>query len=1329
MADIIGRVVKPATEFIEDLAKKVPEALGKGHLRVGEHLDNAANEFDKAEGDLTAAASHHPHDFSEGNHASGGFRGAGRGGHGGGDEGGGGMPDVRSGNGDRDSRPPEGRQCEGDPVDVASGELVMPVVDVRLPGALDLVVRRTHLSSYRNGHWFGPSWASTLDQRLHLDAAGAVLLGADGTRLEYPAPSGDAPVVPLKGPRLPLGWSGRPNEAMTVVDPRTGQAMVFDHPRPAPGTPGAVILRLTSIHDRNGRHVDIEWSEDDTPHMLSHHGGYRVAVDVHPELRRITGFRLLDTDGPGTDTTLARYGYDAAGDLTEVLNSSGIPVRLTYDGHHRITSWTDRTGTAYHYEYDGVGRVVGTTGSDGILSGSFAYDDAARTTRYTNSLGHTTTHEFNAAYRTIRTTDPLGGVSVQEWSEDNRLLKSFTDALGRTTAYEHDASENVTAVVAPDGTRTTISYDLEGNPVSLTDPAGRVQRTEYDSWGNRLATADPAGARTEYAYDAESGDLTEVTNALGARLRMTTDRAGLPLSVTDERGGVTTARRDAFGRIVAATDPLGNTIRVGWTTDGQVEWVERSDGRRESWTFDADGGVVSHTDSDGTIHSLAATHFGLVTRRTTADGRTHAFAYDTEKRLTAVTNPLGQVWEYTYDAVGHLVREVDFDDRALEYAYDAAGQLAARSNGAGETVRFARDPLGRITAFGVGEDLTTYAYDAAGNLNRTVNAHAEVHREHDPMGRITSETVNGRTVTYRYDLLGRRTERRTPSGIISTWSYGPTDMPESLVVAGNRTTFDHDLLGHETARRVGDRLTLDQDWDGTGRAVRRRAISGAPDRAATILERRYAYTSGDLLTEIRDLTTGVRRLGLDPTGRVTSVTADGWTERYAYDALGNLTQAATPVTEPDDEERDFTGTRLRRAGRTTFEYDAQGRVIRTTRRLLNGQRRVRAFTWNTYDQLVATVTPDGEQWRYLYDAAGRRIGKQRLAAGSVAAEIHFTWDVVNLVEQTTLDGAVTTWEYAPGSHRAVAQLDRDARQTEVDATFHAIVTDLVGTPTELLTLDGDIAWQQRITLWGLPATRSATSVDCPLRFPGQYADAETGWYYNHFRHYDPRTGRYTAPDPLGLSPSPNPTAYVPNPTALADPLGLGYKKGLTGWNKWEPTDPTWGGRVVYGPQDGHGRPTHMTAKIEADMLGQNTDPHISKWKIPGWDDAYKFNRTHLFAASLGGSNSKPENFVAMHKYANHPVMYHYEGQVADGVHAHGVMNFESTAVYNYYGEGPMRPEDLRPIGITVRATSPDGKFQFTPYSNNDPHLRQILHYDDDGKLNAVTILNVPECVT
>lgn len=1358
---IANKLAKPVVEIIEHIARKVPKGLGHGHHRIAQHVHDAADHFDKVEEDLAGKAGHRPHQHGSGHHpgdVSGAGTSAAAGARGGeraaadaarsarheGD-----AVDPRSGDGDRDSRPPDERHCETDPVDVASGEMIMPVVDVYLPGALPLVLGRTHLSSYRNGNWFGRSWASTLDQRLHLDQRGVVYLTADGMRLEYPPPRPDATVLPVKGPRLPLAWSGIPNEPMTVLDPRSGQAMEFDHPRPATGVPGAVVLRLTAIEDRNGRRIDIAWTDDDLPALVTHHGGYRVAIDHHPELPRITAFRLLDTDGPGTSTTLARYGYDAAGNVAEIINSSGEPLRLAYDEHGRVTSWTDRAGTAYTYQYDEAGRVVRTTGTDGMLSSTFEYDDTTRTTRFTDSLGNTTVHEHNDAYRLVRSTDPLGNVTCQEWSQDNRLLTAVTDPLGRVTRFEHDTAGNITAVVHPDGSRSTFAYDNNGLPIEMTDQAGRTWRTEYDERGNRLATVDPMGTRTQYTY-SDTGDLTTVVGALGARQTMTTDAAGLPVAVTDARGAITTARRDAFGRIVESTDPLGHTVRFGWTTEGQVAWCERADGRRETWTFDPEGNVIAHTAPDAATSRLEATHFDLVAGATTTSGTSYAFAYDTEKRLTQVKNPLGQTWDYTYDAAGRLIREQDFDGRTVEYTYDAAGQLLARSNG-GETVTFTRDILGRVTTHSDGTHTTTYTYDAAGNLHRSANAHAEIVREHDLMGRILSETTDGRQITYAYDLLGRRTKRQTPSGVVSTWTYDQLNLPETLELAGHRTSFAFDALRRETAWHLDGAVALTQHWDSTGRITRRHVIHGIPHASATVLDRQYAYRSDDLLTEIRDLTAGIRRYGLDVAGRVTSVTADGWTETYAYDALGNLTQATEPGTEPADTARDVTGTRLRRAGRTTYEYDAQGRTVRTIKRLLDGRRQVRTFTWNAYDQLVATVTPDGEHWRYRYDPAGRRIAKQRLAHPveqrhhgdgdsdspggglAVAEEVRFTWDLVCLAEQTTGQGATTTWEYTPGSYSPLAQVDHGRPdQDETGPRFHAIVTDLVGTPTELITPDGQVTWQQRTTLWGRQATDSGTRAhrpggpDCPLRFPGQYADTETGWHYNYFRHYDPATGRYATPDPLGLWADPNPAAYVPNPTAQVDPLGLAHKPNLPGWNGPEPVDVTWGGNVTYGPLDGHGRPTGVTARIESHMLGQTTDPQIGFNRMPGWDDQARYNRTHLLAASLGGSNTIPENFVTAHRYANHPVMYHYEGQVARAVGDHDYIDYKVTPVYRYNGQGPMRPEDLRPIGMMIEAHSPDGTFEFEPY-NGKGTRRQILLHGADGKLNRVFVLNIPKC--
>ena len=324
-----------------------------------------------------------------------------------------------------------------------------------------------------------------------------------------------------------------------------------------------------------------------------------------------------------------------------------------------------------------------------------------------------------------------------------------------------------------------------------------------------------------------------------------------------------------------------------------------------------------------------------------------------------------------------------------------------------------------------------------------------------------------------------------------------------------------------------------------------------------------------------------RTYQLSAAGRVTAVEAATWTEQYAYDRLGNLT-AANPGQESDTAgERVNDGVLLRRAGRTSYEYDEQGRLVRSVRRTLSGQRLEWTYTWNGFGRLAAVTMPDGERWQYRYDPLGRRIGKLRLGEdGAVTAETRFVWEGTRLAEQRQLgaDGrtvTATAWDYRRGNGHPLAQTTRswllDAPAEVIDSRFHAIVTDLIGTPTELVAPDGRIAWQQTTSLWGERLGVSAEEgVECPLRFPGQYEDSETGLHYNVHRYYDPGTARYLSPDPLGLPPAPNNYGYVGNPLVLCDPLGLAGYRNPAG------TPGGGGGRFArdpVNPPTGHNRST------------------------------------------------------------------------------------------------------------------------------------------------------------
>ncbi|MGW7074650.1 DUF6531 domain-containing protein [Streptomyces sp. NPDC054866] len=1192
------------------------------------------------------------------------------------------------------------KECKLDPIDVATGTMLLPQTDVELPAALPLILERTHLSSYRWGGWFGPSWASTLDQRLQIDDESVTFAAPDGSRLIYPhpAPHATEPVFPEVGPRLPLAWDSEVDGALRITNPANGLSYVFHSPQPA-ADDRAVDLPLQFIASRFGQRITVHYDECGAPAEVAHSAGYRIALDRDDTLPRITALRLL---GPerlnGRGTVLVSFGYDEDGNLSEVRNSSGAPMRFTYDSAGRITSWADRTGNTYAYIYDGRGRVVRTEGSGGYLSGTLHYQDATRTTTVTNALGHATMFEHNEAFRLVRQTDPLGNTTRYEWDAAGRRTAT-TDPLGHTLRTQFNGLGQAVSVIGPDGRETTCEYNESGLPTLITGPDGGIWRQEYDAHGNRTAVTDPTGSTTRYTYNP-AGQVASLADALGNVSRIRYDEAGLPVEVTDPLRAVTSYGYDSMGRRSTVTDAAGNVTHLEWTIEGHLARRTNADGTSETYTYDDEGNRVTQTDPIGGITRFEYGDFDLLAARTDPDGARFTFTHDAELRLTQVTNPQGLTWKYEYDPAGRLISETDFDGRTLSYAYDAAGRFVARTTPLGQVISHELDSAGRIVSKDVDGERTTYTYNAAGQLTAATSSSSSLAWHLDPLGRVLAEAVDGSTTRYTYDVLGQRSSRSTPSGAVTRIARNAAGSPTELALAGHALAFTRDSLDRETHRVFGAPVapvTLSRAFDSAGRPTNQQLTTSGQ----AVRSRAYAYRADSVLTTITDQLTGEQRtISLDPIGRPLTVTAEGWSESYAYDTAGNQTSARWPDTAPHPEargERSYAGTRIRMAGDIRYEYDAAGRMILRQKTRLSHKPDTWRYEYDAEDHLITCVTPDGTTWRYHYDALGRRTAKHRMASDgeTIRQTIRFTWDGTNLAEQTeSTTGVITTWEYH--DEFPLAQLERRASgegmpQTEVDARFFAIVTDLVGTPTELVDEHGDIAWQSRTTLWGTTTWNRDASAYTPLRFPGQYADHETGLHYNFLRHYDPDTARFTSPDPLGLDPAPNPVTYPHNPHTWSDPLGLVPKACL------EMDAYLWDGSVRFGKLDDLGRPTGAWAALRRDTMKGGSGASSSIWP-PGWrGEGRLFNeaRGHLLARKLGGPGSGENgyrNLVTLTQNpVNTPVMRGIEKDVYKVV-AKGE-NVQYSVVPVYEGTNPV------PIRLNISAHGDRGFSLNRPLEN------------------------------
>jgi len=332
-------------------------------------------------------------------------------------------------------------------------------------------------------------------------------------------------------------------------------------------------------------------------------------------------------------------------------------------------------------------------------------------------------------------------------------------------------------------------------------------------------------------------------------------------------------------------------------------------------------------------------------------------------------------------------------------------------------------------------------------------------------------------------------------------------------------SFERDACGREAKRHLPGGLALRWQRDGLGRPVERAVMLG--ERALATL--RFTWKGLDRLVRVEDPSRGARDHRHDARGRLIQV---GGLVR-ALDETGNLYR-----TNARDDHRYGPGGRLEESQGIEYAYDEAGHRTEKVTPLGDTHR----YLWDPLGRLTRVELSETRHVVYDYDGLGRRVRRRLEEKVEIEgldepvweplSETHFFWDGLELIHEVT-DGQVASWVWEAG--RLVGMI--------TDEGAYAVLTDPLGCPTEITDAKGNVVWRGTVDVFGMLQKEKET-VSCPWRFPGHWEDPDTGLSHAWLRVYDPETGAYLSPNPLGVVAGTNLYAYLPDPMSEASPLGL-----------------------------------------------------------------------------------------------------------------------------------------------------------------------------------------------
>ena len=790
---------------------------------------------------------------------------------------------------------------------------------------------------------------------------------------------------------------------------------------------------LTALHDAVGRSVTFSYNGNGLLQSLTDWAARTVQFEY--DTQTLPNKPLLTSVINAAGSTEVTYGYDADGRVILVRDAVGVETHYTIDGERvverRITNPPapiDPLITQYAYQGDTLNGHTKVTDAMGQVT-EFEIRNG-NLTRVTDGMGIRYKVVFDEGGREVSRTNGTGAT----WHSPRNAQGAPTrvvDGKGNATDLTRDTFNNLTRVIAPDGSIEQMSYigpdDATGHKRLLhqrIDAAGKVTSYSYNALGLLTLVRDPQGHETSWSYDS-LGRQIGMTDALGHTTSQTYDAAGNVVTSTDAESNVTQMSYDKGNRVRQTTDALNNVTQFAYDALGRLVQTTNALNKTRSFGYNVYDQMVSATDeASNTTHTEydalgrdvagvdALNHRtqrsynirGQMISTTVAAGEldlTTQIERDGAGQVTAVVDPIGARTSYKLDLTGKTISQTDAEGATTTFQYDALGRLVTTTDALEHKQNTLYDAMGRVSALRDAlSHTTTMAYDDAGRLTSQTNALKQ-------------------TTTFEYDALGRQTAVVDALKQRSTTVYDK----RGLVMANgdaleHSTSMLYDKLGRviETYDELGKRSSLTQ-YDKLGRAL---SVTDALNNAQN-----YAYDARGLLVQSTDAEGASTHYEYDELGRQKAVTDElGARSETVYDAAGRVTKTiadvgvgrlnAESVTVYDKagrviEERDALGHATHyeydRVGRLTAtvgpngqrsetEYDKAGRVVAMTNALnhrtefkldangnqlegseeVNGVKHVTQYQYDLLDRQTVTIDANNVRRETIYDAIGQVIG-------------------------------------------------------------------------------------------------------------------------------------------------------------------------------------------------------------------------------------------------------------------------------------------------------------------------------------------------------------------